>query len=135
MLLVLAGVAAAGCGRDKPEAPELPELGRVMPNLPLPPSAQLVGRAGSSDALQLIFRSAVSADRVVDYYRSTLTRGEWRLISDLEDRDGVTVLYAERDGPPLWVRVSTPDSLAATGESLVELAGGVADSAAPAPAR
>jgi hypothetical protein len=26
-------------------------------------------------------------------------------VSDMKNRDGVTALYAEHDGPPLWVRI------------------------------
>jgi hypothetical protein len=117
-------VALVAC-RDKP--PEPPKVSQVFPNLPLPPNATLVSKSGSSDALQLTLRSPVQAKHVEAYYRDLLSKNGWRLINDMRDRDGSVVLFAEQDGPPLWVRITgTEDSLA----TIVQLAGAVfADSA------
>jgi hypothetical protein len=51
-----------------------------------------------------------------------LQRNGWRLVSDQTDKDGATVLYAERKGPPLWIRVQQAED--GTG-SLVQLSGAV----------
>ena len=101
---VLAVVASvlSGC-RDK--APEPPRLSEVMPDLPLPPLSSVVSRAGSEDALQITFRSSLAPDSMAAYYRRVLTSGVWSLVGDTRTADGSIALYAERDGPPLWVTI------------------------------
>ena len=76
-----------------------------MPNLPLPPLATVVSRAGSEDALQITFRSTLPPDSMAAYYRGVLTSGVWSLVGDTKTADGSIALYAERDGPPLWVTI------------------------------
>jgi hypothetical protein len=116
------GVALLTLAACRDKVPEPPEISDVFPLLPLPPQATVVSRRGGPDALQLTFTSAARATDVEKYYRGVLTRNGWRLVNDMRDRDGSVVLLAERDGPPLWVRIkSTDDSIATT----VELAGAV----------
>ena len=79
-----------------------------------------MSRAGGADALQITLFSATKADALTDYYRTQLSKGKWRLVSDVKRPDGSVALYAEQDGPPLWVRVwPTSDGAG----SMVELAG------------
>ena len=106
----------------KDKAPETPKVSQVFPNLPLPPNASIVSRSGGSDALQLTLRSPVKAKDVESYYRAILSKNGWRLVNDMRDRDGSVVLFAEQDGPPLWVRIKSTDDSVAT---IVELAGAV----------
>ena len=108
-----------GCGRESPP-PQPPDAFAVFPNLPLPPDPQVVSRAGSPDALQLTLFSPATADIVTGYYRSQLSGGKWRLVSDVKRPDGSVALYAEQDGPPLWVRIWPTSDGAGT---MVELAG------------
>ena len=108
-----------GCGREAPP-PQPPDAFAVFPNLPLPPDPQVVSRAGSPDALQLTLFSPAKADIVTGYYRSQLSGGKWRLVSDVKRPDGSVALYAEQDGPPLWVRIWPTSDSAGT---MVELAG------------
>jgi hypothetical protein len=115
----IAVLALVACG-DK--SPPSPKLSQVLPNLPLPPNASLVSRSGGSDALQITLMSPAKVKDVETYYRATLTKNGWRLVNDMRDRDGSVVLLAERDGPPLWVRIKSTDDSAAT---MVELAGAV----------
>lgn len=139
--LVLGVVCAlvVACGSET-RAPQPPDASKVFPNLPLPPDAQLISRAGGEDALQLRLLSPSRTEQVTDYYRSMLSSGDWRLISDVKNPDGSVTLYAEQDGPPLWVRIWPTSDAAGT---MVELSGAVvarpADSvkhkrATPAPA-
>lgn len=79
-----------------------------------------MSRAGSADALQLTLFSPTKADAVTDYYRNQLTMGKWRLVGDVKRPDGSVALYAEQDGPPLWVRIWPTSDSAGT---MVELAG------------
>ncbi len=129
ILLAALATAAAACGKDKPHPPE---LNQVLPNLPLPPNAAIVSREGGEEALQFTFISGWNQDRVANYYRQTLSRGPWTLVNDTRMSDGTVALYAERNGPPLWVTIR-PDSLGRG--SYVTLAGArsKSDTLAPAP--
>jgi hypothetical protein len=100
----------------------MPSASQVFPTLPIPPEAEFVSRSGSSDALQLTFRSTLPPPNVANYYRNLLTHGKWRLIGDTHDSTGAVSLYAEQDGPPLWVRVWWDDKASAT---MVSLTGAV----------
>jgi|SRR3990172_10214513 len=123
--------ALAACG-DK--APKIAKLSDALPNLPLPPQASFVGRTGGPDALQITVRSPARADVVAAYYRNVFKTGAWRLVNDATDAEGATVLLAQQDGPPLWVRIQNAEDGRGT---LVELTGAVlpkADSSAAKPA-
>jgi hypothetical protein len=109
----------AAC-RDKP--PQPPRVGEVFPNLPLPPHASFVSRAGGPEALQFTFRSPASADQVAGYYRNLFKHGGWKLVNDFKDTEGMVVLLAQQKGPPLWVRIHKADDGQGT---MVELAGAV----------
>jgi hypothetical protein len=101
-----------------------------MPGLPLPPLATVLSRAGSEDALQITFYSTLPPDSMASYYRHVLTSGVWSLVGDTRTADGSIALYAERDGPPLWVTIKK-DS--ASSGSILSLGGAVvrpADSSA-----
>jgi hypothetical protein len=106
--------------RDR--TPPTPKVGEVFPNLPLPPEASLVSRAGGPDVLQLTFRSTESPDQVAAYYRKLFKQGGWKLVNDAKDPEGVVALLAERKGQPLWVRIRKSDD---GHSSVVELAGAV----------
>jgi hypothetical protein len=111
-----------GCGSE-PRPPKEPLVGQVFPTLPLPPDPELISRSGSEDALQITMRTPADVGQVTDYYRGVLSRGKWRLVSDVKTPDGATVLYAEQNGPPLWVRIWKQ---ADRPGSMVQLTGAVA---------
>jgi hypothetical protein len=97
-------------------------VGKAMPNLPLPPAATVLTRSGGEDALQITFRSAYPPDSLAKFYRQVLTSGVWNLVNDDRAADGTVSLYAERNGPPLWVTIrQDPDSRG----SLLTLGGAV----------
>jgi hypothetical protein len=102
--LSITAAALIAC-ESEPPPPTPPAFGKAFSHLPLPPNPQVVSRAGSADALQLTIYSPMESGWVTDYYRSQLTKGNWRLVSDTKSPDGATTLYAEHDGPPLWVRI------------------------------
>ncbi len=103
----------------------------ALPILLVPPASQVVGRFSSEDALQIIFRSEWDEERLAGYYRGALSREPWDLVNDVKDGDGATVLYAERDGPPLWIRIHKAVGAAGT---LVEISGAATGATSP-PAR
>jgi hypothetical protein len=102
--LSVAAAAIIAC-ESEPPPPKPPAFGRAFSHLPLPPNPEVVSRAGSADALQLTVFTPAETANVADYYRSALSKGNWRLVSDIKSPDGSTALYAEHDGPPLWVRI------------------------------
>lgn len=125
------GLGSVACGQaDKPETP--PEVADVFEQLLLPPNPEFVSRSGSRDALQLVLRSTATPEQVREFYRRSLAGGDWRVVSDRTDPEGVQAIYAERNGRPLWIRIAADG----TG-SRVELAGAVVklhrDSTPPAP--
>jgi len=132
--LALVALLLAACRPDPSH--EVAGVSRAMPNLPLPPQAEVVSRAGSPNALQITFRSSVAPDAMLTYYRTILSRGGWSLESDTPDAAGASALYALNNGHPLWVRIRRNPG--ASG-SIVEVAGAVvadttpATSPAPAP--
>jgi hypothetical protein len=119
--LQAAGVVLAACGSE-PRAPKPPEFAEAFSSLPLPPNPEFVSRAGGAGALQITVRTPAEMAQVADYYRNVLTRGNWRLVSDIKSADGSTALYAEHDGPPLWVRIWKPTDRSGT---MVQLTGAV----------
>ena len=121
----VAGMGLLACGGSEPKASETPAtplFGAAFANLPLPPSPQLVSRSGSNDALQLTLRTPSDVPHMVEFYRDALSKGKWKLVSDTKNRDGSIILYAEQNGPPLWVRIWKP---ADSNGSLVQLTGAV----------
>ena len=115
----LAVLALVAC---KDREPKMPKVSQVFPTLPLPLNPTIISKSGSPDALQLTVRSASRVKDVEGYYRTMLNKDGWKLTNDMRDKDGSLVLLAERDGPPLWVRIkSAEDSLT----TLVELNGAV----------
>ena len=120
-LLALVLVLSA-CEKKKAEEPKLAQINEAIPNLILPQGATFVSRSGSADALSIVFRAPDEPDAIIAYYRRFLTPPLWRLVSDGKDNTGAHVLFAEQQGPPLWVRV-WPDSTQSG--SYVQLTGGV----------
>jgi hypothetical protein len=110
------------CGSESSPPAKTPSTFTVFPNLPLPPGARFVSRAGSADALQITFFSPSEAPAVTEYYRGVLSKGKWRLVSETKKPDGTVVLYAEKDGPPIWVSLWPTSDKAGT---MVQLAGAV----------
>jgi hypothetical protein len=103
-LVVVLGLLACG-GSEPRQPPKPPEFTEAFSNLPLPPDAEFVSRTGGAGALQIVLRTPESDSAMANYYRTLLSEGNWRLVSDIKSRDGATVMYAEQDGPPLWVRI------------------------------
>lgn len=117
VVLALAGLAS--CKSE--DRPVPPSIAAAFPELPLPPLASFVSRAGGENALTITLRSGVGMLPLRDYYRTIFQAAPWVLRNEARDPEGAVVLYAERYGRPLWVR------LVSEGEksTLVELNGAV----------
>jgi hypothetical protein len=102
---LLALALLVGCSDRKPAPVELPDLGATLPNLLMPANAGFVSSSGSRDALSIVLRAPGQPEAVVRFYRSFLNPPVWRVISDTKDAEGAHVIYAEQNGPPLWIRV------------------------------
>ena len=105
-ILSIAGVILLACrSQPRDSQPPPPAFAKAFSNLPLPRDPELVARGGGADALQLTVHSPAGVDEVTEYYRTVLSNAPWRLVSDRKNPDGSTMLYAEHNGPPLWVRI------------------------------
>jgi hypothetical protein len=122
LILCSAGLLLSAC-QSEPPAKKEPRVAQAFPTLPLPRSPELVSRSGSEDALQLTLRTPADISEVTEYYRTVLSQGKWRLVSDVKSADGSAVLYAEQQGPPLWVRIWKAGDRSGT---MVQLTGAVA---------
>jgi hypothetical protein len=121
VLVTAACVLLLACGSE-PRNPKPPDLGAAFSNLPLPREPELVSQTGSADALQLTVHSSADMAEVTEYYRNVLSSGDWRLVSDSKNADGSVALYAEQNGPPMWVRIWKPNNRSGT---MVQLTGAV----------
>ena len=115
-LLLLSILALAACAEPR----KGPKLSETIPNLPAPPNADVILREGGEDAIKIRFRSSLDPEQIATYYRTVLSKAPWRLVSDTKEPDGGVALYAEQDGPPLWVTIRKADGASGT---FVDLAG------------
>ena len=107
----------AACSEPRPPAAQFAD---VMPNIPIPPESEVISREGGPDAIKLRFRSSQAPEELAEYYRNELSKGAWRLVSDALTEDGAIALYAETNGPPLWITIRKADGAAG---SFVDIAG------------
>lgn len=119
-ILILAGVVLLSAGCSEPRPAQTARFADVMPNIPIPPESEVISREGGPDAIKLRFRSSQTPEELADYYRNELSKGAWRLVSDAMTEDGAIALYAETNGPPLWVTIRKADGAPGT---FVDLAG------------
>lgn len=131
LALALCAALAAGCSGGREAAQEDAPPARTPPVLagvPIFPSFELVDTAGTADAARVTLRIAAPPDSVMAFYRRELSKGGWRISSEVPDSGGVD-FYAERDGPPLWVQIRPGLPPGTTRLSLI----GAVRSAPPAP--
>jgi len=97
-------LALAGCvGREGTRQPvQNPPL---LAGVPIPEAAQLLDTTSTSEARRALLAIAWRPDSVAAYYRDALPKAGFRIVRDLGDSLSRN-LYAERDGPPLWIQIT-----------------------------
>jgi hypothetical protein len=93
-------VLAACVSRDE-KAAATPD---VLHGVPVIAGSQLLDTTGTPEAARASFYVMQKPDTVAAIYRRYLVTNGWRLVSDVHDQGG-TDLYAERQGPPLWIQI------------------------------
>jgi hypothetical protein len=121
VFVALMGVVSVGaCQEDRQDVAELPSVPSAFPELLFPPGGVLKARAGSEEALQLIFHAPGDPAQLATAYRARLSLAPWRIVGDQQDGDQTTI-YAESNGRPLWLRIAPEPGVG----SRVELSGAV----------
>lgn len=114
---LLLALLLAACSEKQADV----KMSETLPNIPVPPNAQVVSREGGDDALKLRFRTSLKPEQVANYYRQVLSKEPFTLISDTRTADQGYALYAEQtDRPSLWVKIAETED---KNGSLVDLAG------------
>jgi hypothetical protein len=95
----LALLVACAAKEDQPVA--TPD---VLSGVPVLTGSQLLDTSGTAEAARASFFVQQSPADVAALYRQFLTTRGWRIVGDVSDQGG-TDLYAERQGPPLWIQI------------------------------
>ena len=113
-LTLLAALAVlAGC-KDKPRAtPDGPHAHRpvVLATIPVYRQSQQTDTTGTDEVERASWVLQRPADSLSRFYRDTLPKLGWRIMSDEGDRQKVD-LYARRDTLSLWVHIEALGVLA-----------------------
>ena len=91
-------VACAGKEEKPPATPN------VLSGVPVLTGSQLIDTTRTPEAAGAVFFLQMPPDTVAALYRAILMANRWRIVGDLRDQGG-TDLYAEREGPPLWIQI------------------------------
>lgn len=127
-LVALLGLALAACS-GKEGAREAAPPPPVLAGVPFPATARLTDTTRTADALRAQFFVGMSVDSLAAYYRRELPKAGFRIVGDVTDGPRVD-MYAQRDGPPLWVQMQPTRDSGITQFTIIGAAAG-----APAPAR
>jgi hypothetical protein len=100
-IVLFALLLAAACSEPRKEV----RISEALPTIPLPPASHIIGKEIGEQAVKVQLRSSWAPDDVAAYYRDLFGSAPWRLVSDVKTQDGTIVLYAEQDGPPIWVSI------------------------------
>lgn len=106
-VVALLGVALAACSVKegaREAAREAAPPPPVLAGVPFPATARLTDTTRTADALRAQFFVGMSVDSLAAYYRRELPKAGFRIVGDVTDGPRVD-MYAQRDGPPLWVQM------------------------------
>ena len=128
LALALCAALAAGCaGGDGASRQDTTTARRppVLAGVPLYTGSRVLDTTGTSDAAMLTVSVPARPDSVAAFYRRELVGGGWRIVGDRQEDGGVD-LFAERDGPPLWVQVRPGRLVGSSRVTLIGAVGGAA---------
>ena len=119
LTIIIAGIVGlVGCSGDSEPEVE-PPVDLVFQGVPVLPLSTVVGQSGSASAVQTDLFAPAHPDSAAGWYRRRLIALDWEIESDNRTPDGVTTIYATRDGPPLWVILRPNGSVAGTSYSMI----------------
>ncbi len=104
--LLLVSVA---CERPAPGSREREVAIRAIPNILSYPRSRITQISAGDEAAEVTLVAPTSAGKVADWYRQFLRLNGWQMLSDERRGDGSVVLYAVKDGRPLWITVRTSE--------------------------
>jgi hypothetical protein len=105
-IVFLAALALAACsgGENAAQDEAAVRTPPVLAGVPIIDGSQVVDTSGTSEAARATLLVPMPPDSVAAFYRRRLAAEGWRIVGDVADAGGVD-LYAERNGPPLWVHI------------------------------
>jgi hypothetical protein len=130
LLLVAATlVAIVACvAKDDTHQPVRTPL--VLAGVPIPDVARVVDTVGTADAVRVVLTIAWPPDSVAAFYRRELPKAGFRIVGDLADSTRID-LYAQREGPPLWVQVRPARQGNGSEYTIIGAVGGAAGQGVP----
>ena len=93
-------LAACAAKKDEPVV----VTPNVLSGVPILANSQILDSSGTAEAEQAVLFVQLTPDSVAGIYRRYLVANGWRVVGDVADQAGID-LYAERQGPPLWIRI------------------------------
>jgi hypothetical protein len=130
LLLVAATLVAIAACVAKDDTGKPVRTPPVLTGVPIPDVAQVVDTAGTADAARIVLTIAWPPDSVAAYYRRELPKSGFRIVGDLADSTRID-LYAQRDGPPLWIQVRPGRQPNGTEYTIIGAVGGAAGMGVP----
>ena len=104
----------------------------VLAGVPIPDVAQVVDTSGTADAARVVLAIAWPPDSVAAFYRRELPKVGFRIVGDQGDSVRID-LYAQRNGPPLWIQMLHGRRPGTTEYTLIGAVGGAAGMGVPVP--
>jgi hypothetical protein len=102
-LVALLGLTLAACA-GKEGSEKAVRTPPVLTGVPVPALATVIDSTGTADAGQVVFLVGMPPESVTAFYRRELPRAGFRIVGDVGDSLRAD-LYAQRQGPSLWVQI------------------------------
>lgn len=104
LLVAALGAVLGGCvAKESDRAAGTPPP-QLFKGVPFPREARVVDTTSTADAVRAVLRVDAPSELVLAFYRRELPKAGFHIIGDVGD-SAEADLYAQRDGPPLWVQV------------------------------
>ena len=110
--------AAAGAGCRKEDAPPPPPRPAYLQGVPALTFARLADTSGTSEADRRTYMTVISIDSARAFYRDTLPKTGWSIMSDRRDSTGLDI-YSTKNDLRLWVHAELATVQGFTGTKLM----------------